>query len=139
MRNPSQQDLGQVPLLATLDEQQRARLATHLEVNEAASGDQLLRQGDLARTFSILADGAAQVTVGELVVGWLYRHDFFGEIALLGERRRMATVTALEPCVTWDMDRRTFQRLQQDHPEIAATIEQAAAERQQTDARMRVR
>lgn len=72
-------------------------------------------------------------------MGWLYRYDFFGEFALLGDGRRQATVTALEPVTTWTMDGATCQRLEADHAEIAATIQDAARDRRQTDARMLVR
>ena len=138
--HPSVDDLQRVPLLVTLTVRQLERLAGHLDVREVGSGEMLVRQDEKARRFAVLAKGTAKVTVGDdVVVGWLYRHDFFGEMGLLASGRRGATVTALEPCTVWEMDRRAFEQLEREHPEIASVIHEAAEDRRALDARLLTR
>ena len=137
--HPTLDDLQHVPLLKTLSVRQLEKLAAHLDVREVASGAELVSTGDRATRFALLASGAAQVSVGEVVVGWLYKHDFFGEMALLAGGRRTATVTALEACTVWELGGRSFARLEAEHPEIAAAIGEAAEDRRVTDARLLTR
>jgi len=137
--HPTVEDLQRVPLLRTLTARQLEQLAARLEVREVGSGDLLVREHEKARRFALLARGAAQVMVGDVVVGWLYRYDFFGEMGLLEGGRRGATVMALEPCTVWEMDRRTFEQLERGHAEIAAVIDEAAEDRRALDARMLTR
>ena len=58
----------------------------------------------------------------------------FGEIAILGEGRRTATVTATEPVVVWTMFGTLFRDLQATRPDVAAALEAAMAERLAHDA-----
>jgi CRP/FNR family transcriptional regulator, cyclic AMP receptor protein len=53
--------------------------------------------------------------------------DYFGEVAMIENTRRSASVAAVEPCVSWSMFGTTFRVLQAEHPEIAKALQQAAS------------
>jgi voltage-gated potassium channel len=55
--------------------------------------------------------------------------DFFGEIAILGDGRRTATVTTTSPSQLLVMFGTEFRRLEHAHPEIAGRIEEAMRQR----------
>ena len=57
--------------------------------------------------------------------------DFFGEIALLHEQPRMATVKALAYCEVYVLDKTCFDTVMADHPEFADQMKQVATERLQ--------
>lgn len=131
--HPTAEQLEQVPLLQGFSGEELRRLARHLRVREVASGEVVVRIGQRARWFALIGSGTVQVAARGAPVAWLHVHDFFGEIGLLGDRRRTATVTALSTCTLWEMDRRTFTRLARDHPEVAAAVTAAAQRRRAQD------
>ena len=55
--------------------------------------------------------------------------DFFGEIALLHEQPRMATIKALACCEVYVLDKPGFDTVMANHPEFADQMKQIAAER----------
>ncbi|WKG02371.1 GNAT family N-acetyltransferase [Mycolicibacterium sp. HK-90] len=87
-------------------------LTTLLRPLSAAAGQVLIRQGDPALTFMLIASGKAQVVHdgpdGQAVVADLEPGLIIGEIALLRDTHRTATVTAVEPVTGWVGDREAF-------------------------------
>jgi MFS family permease len=71
-------------------------------------GQAIIREGEVGDRFYILASGSAEVTVGGEEVRRLVTGDSFGEIALLKEVPRTATVTAAEPTVACALSRDAF-------------------------------
>lgn len=80
-------------------------------VRTAREGETIVRQGDPGDCFYVLLDGEAAVTVGSELMRTLAPGDWFGEIALLHQVPRTATVIAREPCRLWVLERPTFLRL----------------------------
>jgi CRP-like cAMP-binding protein len=66
---------------------------------------------------------------GETVVRTLGPRDFFGEVAMIENTRRTASVVAAEPCVVWSMFGTTFRVLEAEHPDIAKVLSDAATTR----------
>jgi len=121
--------LASVPLLAGLDRKTLQRLAEHAKRRSYAAGEAIVTQDAPAAALYIILSGhvavergagAAAQQVGELAAG-----DFFGELALIEEHPRTATVRATEPTecvlfVAWE-----FTALLKEHPQIAVPIMEA--------------
>jgi MFS family permease len=90
--------LRAVPFLGVLPQYDLERLARNVEWIEAAEGQVLVRQGDAGRDFFVVGSGELAVTVsGTTRQQHLGEGDWFGEVALLEDVPRTATVTALAP------------------------------------------
>lgn len=85
--------------LPTLTEDELVALTPALEDLQFESGEVIVHQGDIADRFYIIASGAAEVLrenkSGRVIVGELTKGQYFGEIGLLNEGRRTATVRAM--------------------------------------------
>ncbi|HET6380903.1 MAG TPA: MFS transporter [candidate division Zixibacteria bacterium] len=92
------------PLPLTVLEQ----LADDLVMYRFEPGQTIIREGEPGDRFYLLAEGRAAVTVGDEEVRRMEAGDSFGEIALLKEVPRTATVTALEPTIACALSRDEF-------------------------------
>lgn len=103
--------LDRVPILASLEKYERLTVADALEPENFEEGQTIVKQGDPGDVFYIIVEGNALVTKTSdgksETVGELGPSDYFGEIALLTNRPRAATVTAKSTlkCVRLDRDR----------------------------------
>jgi CRP-like cAMP-binding protein len=117
-------DLAGIPLFAGLGPDARAAIAPWFEVQDVSAGTQLTGEGATGYSFFVLRDGTATVTVDGIEMRTLVPGDFFGELTILGDGRRTATVTTTAPSQVLVLFGTEFRRLQQDYPELAAQIEQ---------------
>jgi len=118
--------LNALPALAL---EQLARAATHLAV---PSGSEVIRQGDPGDRFYMIAAGLADVTVDGLRAGTLGPGGSFGEIALLRDVPRSATVTARQDLDLVVVDRADFLAAMSGGPETGGRVGRAALERLET-------
>lgn len=109
--------LSKVSILENLDKWERLTVADSLEPVNFEDGEVVVKQGEPGNDFFIIADGTAVVTQfrneGEepVEVGRLGPSDYFGEIALILDRPRAATVTAKGPLKCVKLDRARFERV----------------------------
>jgi CRP-like cAMP-binding protein len=123
------EQLAKVPLFAGLDKKhlkQISGLVTQIDVKE---GKDLTREGEHGNEFVIILEGEAEVKVGGSVVAVRGPGDYFGEIALIANRPRTATVTAKTPMKLEVIGRREFQTMLHDNPSIATELLGIAADR----------
>lgn len=79
-------------------------LANHAADRTFSPGERIMREGDDGDDFYLIVDGEVDVDVGGRVVKRLGPGDYFGEIALLYQTPRTATVTAVSPLQTLGFD-----------------------------------
>lgn len=97
-----------VPFLAALPGAALEELAGRLTTVRAAAGEAVVRQGEPGDRFYVIAEGEAAVTVDGRPVPPLGPGGFFGEIALLRDVPRTATVTAATELVLYALERDPF-------------------------------
>jgi MFS family permease len=100
--------LERIPLLQTLPTPALERLAAMLQEHEASDGQTIVVQGESGDTYCILVEGQADVTVDGRHVTTLGPGEGFGEIALLLDTPRTATVRAQGAVRYVTLDRETF-------------------------------
>ena len=118
-------DLAAVPLFSSLDEEQLAKVADWFHVQNANEGGKLVGEGAPGYTFFVLIEGTAAVTSEGQTLTVLTPGDFFGEVAILGDGRRTATVTSTSPARLLVLFGTEFRQLEAAHPEIASRIAEA--------------
>jgi CRP-like cAMP-binding protein len=101
-----------------------------------APGQELFRQGDAADAAYIFIDGIADVVVdtpnGALTVARVGKNDFVGEIAILCEVPRTATVRAAEELQALRLSKELFLQLVRQNPAMAVHIMRVLAQRLET-------
>jgi CRP-like cAMP-binding protein len=97
-----------VSLLALLPEPTLERLARSLVRVEAAPGDVVIREGDSGDRFYVIETGMVEVTKNGRHIAQLGPGDYVGEIALLRDVPRTASVTATAATVFQTLDRAHF-------------------------------
>ena len=121
--------LKDVPFFSSMSDEDLAAVAQQTDEISVAAGRVLAREGDLGEEFFVIESGTAEVTRGGAPVAKLGAGDFFGEIALIREERRTATVTATSPMVLIVMTGSSFRSLDISIPELRETVSKALAER----------
>ena len=100
--------LRKVPFLGVLPPRIVERLALEATSASAAPGTVVVRQGAVGDQFFVLVSGSVEVTQGDQVLRRLGPGDWFGELALLRDVPRTATVTTTEPTELVQLDRDAF-------------------------------
>jgi len=125
--------LRSVPMFASLSPEFIDVLRQKVELVRYGKGDVICRQGDIADAFFLVRMGFVKVSEphpgGELVLAYLGRGGYFGEIGLLGEGRRTATCTALDHVELVRIHAEEFQQMVDQFPEVRHNLEQLAYER----------
>jgi CRP/FNR family transcriptional regulator, cyclic AMP receptor protein len=111
--------------------QQIATLADELDLSEGAT---LIREGECGREFIVVAEGTVRVTRGGETLRELGAGDFIGEIALVADVPRTATVTATSPVRLLVVTDRAFRNVLEQVPSIATKVLQSLGERLHADA-----
>jgi CRP-like cAMP-binding protein len=118
-------DLASIPLFAALSDDERRSIAVLFEPRNVGAGERLVGEGAHGYSFYVLQEGEAIVTADGQDLGSLGPGDFFGEIALIGDGQRTATVTATSEARVLVMFGTDFRVLQLQQPQTAARIEAA--------------
>ncbi|KAL2643893.1 hypothetical protein R1flu_011480 [Riccia fluitans] len=110
-RNLYEEFLKEVPLLKTLDKYERSAIADVLEPEYFNPQQVIIVEGAKGDKFFMLEEGEAEARSQGQVVMRYKRGDYFGELALLNDAPRAATVTAITKCKTVSIEREQFKRL----------------------------
>jgi ATP-binding cassette subfamily B protein len=127
------QRLRQIPLFGTLDDAHLALLADQFTSAWAGAGQVIIEEGDIGDTFYLIVRGTADVVRmhegAERLIDTLQDGDYFGEMALLSETGRMATVRARTPCLLLTLARDEFTDLVSSAPDVRRMIDDLVRER----------
>ena len=124
--------LGRCPFFADLSRGELRELAKVTEDMEVEEGKTLTREGASGSEFFVIVDGEVAVTKDGSEIRSLGEGDFFGEISLLEDRPRTATVTAKTPLRFFVLTRQNFRALLDKQPEIDEKVTTALEERLRT-------
>jgi glucose-6-phosphate 1-dehydrogenase len=126
--------LEKVPLFQCGDPVFLQNLAMMLRSSVAEAGDVIIRKGDPGAEMYFLCRGRAEVQdAAGKVLNSLGEGDFFGEMALLSDQPRAATVRAVEPCDLFVLDKSDFTRLVKERPELIGLLRDNAKKRYQLE------
>lgn len=119
--------ISQVDLFRSLDESQRGYLARCTGTHQYREGEEIIRQGEKGFHLSVIVSGRVQVQRERpdrepLVIDELSPGLFFGEMALLDDRPRTATVVALEDTLCLTLWSGHFRVQLESHPEMALAL-----------------
>jgi CRP/FNR family cyclic AMP-dependent transcriptional regulator len=121
--------LSEVPFFGMLSKKELAAVARQTDEIDVREGETLAREGDTGREFFVIIDGTAEVVRGEDRIAELGPGDFFGEMALVGDAPRMATVRATKPMRVIVMTRQSFREIDRSMPKVHSAIVDAIEER----------
>jgi CRP/FNR family transcriptional regulator, cyclic AMP receptor protein len=121
--------LGRCPFFQGLSRRELIELAKVTEDLEVGEGKALTRQGESGREFFVIVDGEVGVAKDGQEIRTMGPGDFFGEIALLEDTPRTATVTAKTPLRFFVLTRQAFRSLLAHQPELERKVLSALEER----------
>jgi CRP-like cAMP-binding protein len=121
-------DLKNAPLFAGLGAEDLEAILRIAQPADFEAGADIVRQGDPGDGMYLVVEGAVEVDVG----GRFHRMgpgDFFGEMALVSSRKRIATVRATEPVRALVIPPEAFRSFVLEHPGVALSMLEAVVER----------
>jgi CRP-like cAMP-binding protein len=122
---PARRALGQTPLFAGLPMEQLEALIEHMEVLSLPVGTVVFREGDPGDALFIVSEG--EVSVGSEGPPRVEMHrvgpgGFFGEVSLITEGPRTATVTTIAPTELIKIDRMAMSTVIGEHPDVLRVV-----------------
>eukprot|EP00933_Yihiella_yeosuensis_P014437 TRINITY_DN12962_c0_g1_i1.p1 TRINITY_DN12962_c0_g1~~TRINITY_DN12962_c0_g1_i1.p1 ORF type:complete len:406 (-),score=138.16 TRINITY_DN12962_c0_g1_i1:161-1378(-) len=103
--------LSKVPLLANMDAYERSQLADALQIEKVEDQAVVVKEGEPGNKFYIIEEGAAAAVKGDREVMSYAAGDYFGELALINNKPRAASVVAKGAVRLLSVDSRSFKRL----------------------------
>jgi CRP/FNR family cyclic AMP-dependent transcriptional regulator len=119
--------LKRVPIFEGLDNRELERIAGSMKQRTFRAGDTVTTEGQGGVGFFVIEDGEARVTIHGDERRRLGPGDYFGEVALLTDRPRTATITAESDLRCYGMTSWDFKPLVETHGSIAWKLLQAMA------------
>jgi CRP-like cAMP-binding protein len=133
MARSASAELRQLPVFAALSTRALALADSLLTPVTFNDGDLLVQEGHFGRQAFIIASGSAVVSRGEEILATVGPGDIVGELALLGDGRRTASVTATEPVNAYVMSTQEFASVLA-LPGVDAEVRRIALERTKASA-----
>ncbi len=126
----NRETLDRVPLFRGGDPLLLSQLGIALRPQAAPAGQTIIRKGDVGDEMYLICRGEVEVLddAGR-VIATLRDGNFFGEVALVFDQLRTASVRAKTPCDLFVLSKMDFDRILKDQPQLAEKIREAAQER----------
>lgn len=105
--------LEEVPLLSTLDKYERSKVADALETHKYPAGTTIIKEGDAGEAFYLLESGECEAFKADIKEPVMHykKGDYFGELALLNDAPRAASVVSKTEVKVATLGKDGFQRL----------------------------
>jgi CRP-like cAMP-binding protein len=121
--------LRAIPLFAGLRKKERREVARRADEVDVEAGRCLVREDEFAYEFFAIEEGTAEVRRGEQLLDELGPGDFFGEMGLVGNATRNASVVALSPLTVIVLTDSAFRQIDRELPAVSSKIRRAIEER----------
>jgi len=121
--------ISRVPLFEACSQAECARVATITTQVDVPDGEILIREGEPGDLFFIVVKGSAEVRKGNRRIATLGAGDFAGEIALVTDAPRTATVRTTSPVTALRATRKGFSALLDTSPAIQRKVLKTLADR----------
>ena len=122
-----------VPIFSKVEPAKLKLLAFTSERMNFAAGQEVCHQGDPGDTMYVILGGTADVLIdnegGQITVAEMKKNSFFGEIAILCDVPRTATIKARDPLSTLKISKDMFYRLVAEFPQMAVEVMRELAHR----------
>lgn len=125
--------LRNVPLFAGIPDAQLRRIANGVKERRFDAGASIVSAGEAGHGFYLIVQGRAEVKRGDRTIRTLGPGDYFGELALLRETPRSATVVAKDPTTCLILTRWDFKGVLDTNPAIAVRLLETVASRVEDD------
>ena len=126
--------LRRIPMFAPLPPLDLERIARQLDLIEIAAGSEVIRQGDIGDRFYAVEAGSFEIVRDGTAIATAVEGDYFGEIALLHDVPRTATVRATSAAAVWALDQEEFLATVTGLPQSESAAHAISAERRRTKA-----
>jgi CRP/FNR family cyclic AMP-dependent transcriptional regulator len=114
--------LKSVPIFASLADREREQVSRWADEVDVKAGKHLVDQGRFSYEFFVIENGTAEVTQDGEHLADLGPGDFFGEIGLLGDEPRTASVVATSDMTLIVMTDRDFMEMARSMPQVAEQV-----------------
>jgi hypothetical protein len=129
--------VSRLAMFAPLPRTDLERVARQLDRVDVASGTEVIRQGDVGDRFYVVEEGSFEVVADGRVLSTMTEGDHFGEIALLHDVLRTATVRAATDGVVWALDQEEFLATVTGMPQARTLAHEISTERLRAGSRRR--
>lgn len=102
---------NKIMLLNRLDEEQLQNILDAMEERHVSNNEIVIKQGDDGDNFYIIESGTYDILIGDQKVGQYNDSGFFGELALMYNMPRAATIKSITEGTLWSLDRKTFRQI----------------------------
>jgi CRP-like cAMP-binding protein len=128
-KNAKVELMRNAPLFSSCSKRELAEIASLADEIDFPEGKTLIKEGERGREFFVLIDGTVDVRKGGRVLAHRGGSDCFGEMALILDAPRMATVTTTSPVRALVLTDRAFRDLIKRSPDIQLKILRSLAQR----------
>ncbi|HEV2356717.1 MAG TPA: cyclic nucleotide-binding domain-containing protein [bacterium] len=127
------EQLKKVPLFEGVSDADLRRIADSAKERRFDAGTTIVSVGEPGHGFYLIIDGRAEVKRGDRTIATLGPGEYFGELALIRETPRTATVVAKDPTTCLALTRWDFKGIVVSNPSIAIRLLETVANRLQDD------
>lgn len=119
--------VAKVPIFSNLDSGSISEIARLLVIRRFSKNQVILKKGDIGESMYFILEGEVSIDLKEKSKPVILKEgDFFGEIALLKETKRTATVKAIKRSEALELTKYDLRRLIQSRPDVIDSIEKIA-------------